>query len=306
MNSNAKMLRLTALSAFIFILPNQSKADCFELQEQARAAQAKDDLSLMKSIFDKAFVDPACSDDYRLVLGRAVSREIEKRVEAAIEKGEPPSRHERALEEVSRYAKSWRALAQLGDISKDRKDFAKAAGYYQESLAAIQDETATPKAPPPAVIEIVFKSAEEMRLAADSFVAAPVTRAGEAGGLAATSLRGFVPTKVALPIEFKYDSTEFTPKGEAAVRELLSMLRQRNGAAASLIGHTDSRGRLDYNIDLSERRAIAVAAYLRRAGYNGPLSVIGRGPTDPMKLDDPARYTPEELHQINRRVELSR
>lgn len=303
---NLRSLRLITPIAFLLLWPGQSKADCMAMQELARQAQAQGDLAAMKSIFDNTFVDSSCNDDYQLLLGRAIGRAIEKKVEAAVANGEALSSYDNALIEVSRYTNSWRALAQRGDIARERKDFTKAAGLYQESLAAIQDEIATPKAPPASVIELIFKAAEEMRLAADVFVQAPVTRAGEASGLAALSVRGFVPTKVALPIEFKYDSTEFTPKGEEAARELLSMLRQRNATAATLIGHTDSRGRLDHNIDLSRRRALAVATYLRHSGYDGTLNVEGRGPTEPMKLDNPTQYTSEQTHQINRRVELLR
>lgn len=281
-------------------------ADCADLQLRAQDLQKANDVGGMKAVFEQALLDSSCSSDYRGQLGRAVVRGVERMVVQGVPTGRPLASFEAELADALRFGSSWRIHAWLGDIARERKDYAKAAASYQESLTVIEDEVATPKPPEPAVIEQIFKQAEESRLLADHFVAPPTTRSGAPGGLASMNVRGFKPTKVALPIEFQYNSVDFTPKGRAAADDLATMLRTQSPSAITLIGHTDSRGSRDYNMSLSQRRADAVAAYLRRNGFTGTIDTGGRGPAEPMVLDDPSRYTSEQIHQINRRVELRR
>lgn len=284
----------------------QALADCAALQQRARDLQQAGDTGGLKAVYEQALLDSSCGNDTRGQLGRAVVRGIERAVVQGVPAGKPLASFEGELADSQRFAASWRVHAWLGDIARERKDYAKAAASYQESLTVIEDEVATPKAPEPAVIEQIFKQAEESRLLADRFVAPPTTRSGAPSGLASANLRGFKPTKVAVPIEFTYDSTEFTPKGRAAADDLAATLRTQSPAAITLVGHTDSRGARDYNMTLSLNRANAVAAHLRRNGYAGTIQTIGLGPTEPMVLDDPTRYAAEQIHQINRRVELRR
>ena len=284
----------------------QALADCSALQQRARDLQQAGDTGGMKVVYEQALLDSSCGNDYRSQLGRAVVRGIERAVVQGVPAGRPLASFEGELADSQRFASSWRIHAWMGDIARERKDYAKAAASYQEALTVIEDEVATPKAPEPAVIEQVFRQAEESRLLADRFVAPPTTRSGTPSGLASVNLRGFKPTKVAVPIEFAYDSTEFTPKGRAAADDLAATLRAQSPATITLVGHTDSRGARDYNMALSLNRANAVAAHLRRGGYTGTIQTIGLGPTEPMVLDDPTRYAAEQIHQINRRVELRR
>ena len=70
---------------------------------------------------------------------------------------------------------------------------------------------------------------------------------------------------VDLRIEFRRDSAEITERAAAQLRELgvaLTSEALRN-AELALYGHTDSSGPADYNRELSERRAKAVAAFLK-------------------------------------------
>jgi len=65
-------------------------------------------------------------------------------------------------------------------------------------------------------------------------------------------------------------------------------------------GHTDAQGSSDYNRDLSERRAAAVAAYLERHGVE-PTRLTSRGYGEDELIDE--RST-DEAHAQNRRVEF--
>lgn len=64
-------------------------------------------------------------------------------------------------------------------------------------------------------------------------------------------------------------------------------------------GHTDSRGAEAYNQDLSERRANAVATYLRDAGVTNTITARGYGESQPVASNDT-----DEGRQQNRRVVL--
>jgi outer membrane protein OmpA-like peptidoglycan-associated protein len=68
-----------------------------------------------------------------------------------------------------------------------------------------------------------------------------------------------------------------------------------------LDGHTDVTGAAQFNFDLGERRAHAVAGFLRDGGVSGDrLEVRSFGPTRPIASND----TPEGRRR-NRRVEIS-
>ena len=68
-------------------------------------------------------------------------------------------------------------------------------------------------------------------------------------------------------------------------------------------GHTDERGKLKYNMRLSQRRAESVVRYLTRKGKvsKDRLVAEGFGPTRPIK----AGATSKEEHAANRRVEFN-
>ncbi len=88
---------------------------------------------------------------------------------------------------------------------------------------------------------------------------------------------------------------------------LLNVARVLNAhpeiAHVQVEGHTDARGRHDYNVDLSQRRAEAVVRFLVRRGDvdESRLTARGFGPDRPVVEN---ASTPEE-HAQNRRVEFN-
>ncbi len=67
-----------------------------------------------------------------------------------------------------------------------------------------------------------------------------------------------------------------------------------------VIGHTDSRGKDNYNLELSKKRASAVRDYLVSKGINGDrITVIGMGERQPIADNQSA-----EGRAKNRRVEI--
>jgi outer membrane protein OmpA-like peptidoglycan-associated protein len=282
-------------------------ADCGALRAAAATAQSAAQTGQLESIYEQVRVEPSCDEAFRTEFGRLVGRTIEREVYAAVNAGQPLAGFEPKLVRSLSYARQWRPLAWLGDITRERRQYEQSCGYYQDALAAIQDETATPKPPPKEVIEKIFHLAEETRLLAKTYVAPPKTRAGTVTGLGAPSVRGFVPHKVAVPVEYEFDSTAFTTKGQAAAEDLASQLRQQTPTQPiTLIGHTDPRGDDAYNRPLSKRRALALRQFLVQSGVQTEIIAEGRGSDEPAAIDDASKYTQDERYQLDRRVEVQR
>ncbi|ERJ19508.1 OmpA family protein [Salinisphaera shabanensis E1L3A] len=63
-------------------------------------------------------------------------------------------------------------------------------------------------------------------------------------------------------IFFNTDSTEVKPESRPTLSEIAKLMAERPSLKLLVVGHTDSRGTFDYNIDLSQRRAEAVVGAL--------------------------------------------
>lgn len=101
---------------------------------------------------------------------------------------------------------------------------------------------------------------------------------------------------------FAFDSAELTDQGKDAIEEYRAKLRPElsEAYAGIIIGHTDSTGNDEYNMDLSKRRAQSVADYLVSTGIDpDKLRVVGRGENDPI-----ASNNSEEGRAQNRRVDI--
>lgn len=270
------------------------------------AAMAPDDLPAWRLLHQQARQDPRCDEALRTWIATRLSGLLTRRGFELNERDAPTAEQRRVLEEALSYRTNWQAAAGLGRLAMTDGDYGEAAARFQAALVSIDDPQETPTAPPPAVIERVVRLAAEARMLADDYVASPVTRAGTPGGLAAPSVRGVALVSIPLPVEFRFDSTEFTAKGISAARDLLSALAAEGAGSITLIGHTDPRGSEAYNLRLSLARAEAVAAFLLAEGYPGRIEVRGEGERHPPVLSDPAAYTEEQRHQLSRRVELVR
>ena len=77
------------------------------------------------------------------------------------------------------------------------------------------------------------------------------------------------PQSSPAPITFVYNDTTFTTDGRRAAELLAKHLISQQPATVSLSGHADERGSDVYNIELSRRRLMVVADYLRDSGFVG-------------------------------------
>ncbi|WGY73620.1 OmpA family protein [Burkholderia cepacia] len=100
---------------------------------------------------------------------------------------------------------------------------------------------------------------------------------------------------------FATDSATLTPAARTSLDALLGRQADRHFLAVTVTGYTDSVGSDAHNLALSQRRADAVASYLREHGLKADsVTATGRGEADPVSTNDTV-----EGRASNRRVEIS-
>ena len=119
---------------------------------------------------------------------------------------------------------------------------------------------------------------------------ATIQRVGE--GIAVTFPSGIL---------FPFNSTEILPAGKSNLQQLASSLEKYPNSDVLIVGHTDSVGTDAYNLDLSQRRALAASAYLQSLSVPASrLRTDGKGKSEPIQPNDT-----EEGRAKNRRVEIA-
>lgn len=108
--------------------------------------------------------------------------------------------------------------------------------------------------------------------------------------------------QVQLYINFAFDSAQLLSEAGPVLNELLAVLRADPNLRLSLVGHTDSIGRPEYNMILSAKRAEAVKFWLIQNGVPAArLETSGRGANEP--ISDNAT---DSGRALNRRVQALR
>lgn len=137
-------------------------------------------------------------------------------------------------------------------------------------------------------LEVVSSEAEEQEL--------EILRADEIGAALDESGAAAI-----YGLEFALDSADLLPASQPVLEEMAALLKSRPGATMLLVGHTDNQGALDYNLDLSRRRADAVRVALEDdfGVIAGRLETHGVGFLAPRASQDS-----DAGRARNRRVEL--
>ncbi|WP_170067688.1 OmpA family protein [Neolewinella xylanilytica] len=94
---------------------------------------------------------------------------------------------------------------------------------------------------------------------------------------------------------FAFEEYELTSEQQSALRVFADSLDRERIASIALIGFTDETGAVDYNMRLSQNRAEAVGAYLRKLGINPALIVIEEGKGE---------IAGQREKKLNRRVDI--
>jgi len=131
------------------------------------------------------------------------------------------------------------------------------------------------------------KQAEEL---AYELPGATVQRIGE--GIAVTFPEGLL---------FGFDSDQVTPAARDNLRKFAASLKKYPNTRTLIVGHTDSYGSAEYNVNLSDRRAVAAANFIAGEGVDRDrIGTAGRGETEPI-----ATNTSDAGRRQNRRVEVA-
>jgi len=130
------------------------------------------------------------------------------------------------------------------------------------------------------------KQAAELK---QSVPGATVTREGEG-----------IIVKFDSGILFDVDKTDLKSAAQTNLQNLGTSLQKNEGTNVLIVGHTDNTGAAAYNLDLSQRRALAVKNYLAANGVDAArLATQGRGASEPI-----ADNQTVDGRAQNRRVEI--
>ncbi|MFA5808068.1 MAG: OmpA family protein, partial [bacterium] len=116
------------------------------------------------------------------------------------------------------------------------------------------------------------------------------------------------PALAALPkpparfiLYFEHDSVDLTVESQALLPKVLGAIRDRAPVDVSVVGHTDTVGKKEYNYGLSLKRARAVASILRGKGVDpSVLDIASHGEENPLVPTGDQVSEPR-----NRRVEIT-
>lgn len=106
-------------------------------------------------------------------------------------------------------------------------------------------------------------------------------------------LAALPPPPQAFVLNFVTGSTDLTPESQQALREVLTLARNRPGGEIMVTGHTDTVGKLEANDQLSLRRAQALRELIIAQGYEASrVESVGRGEREPLvptadEVDEP-------------------
>ncbi|MGM0481156.1 MAG: OmpA family protein [Pseudomonadota bacterium] len=102
-------------------------------------------------------------------------------------------------------------------------------------------------------------------------------------------------------IHFDTNEATIKEKSESTLAEIADLMDQQPELRLNVVGHTDAVGDINYNMDLSRKRAEAVVAFLssQYGVAEGRLKAHGIGPLAPVASNED-----EDGRARNRRVEL--
>jgi len=116
-----------------------------------------------------------------------------------------------------------------------------------------------------------------------------------------------VRSDISLPstLLFAFNSAVLTPTAQSLLNVLIQEIKSRRRSVAEVVGHTDRVGSAAYNLGLSQRRALAVQAYLAAHGFAG-IAARGVGFSQPACPDEylPSGQPNAACMAKDRRVEI--
>lgn len=99
-------------------------------------------------------------------------------------------------------------------------------------------------------------------------------------------------------VNFEYDRATLSAQSRAQIQTNVEWMKANPNMKIQVEGHCDSRGSIEYNLSLGERRAQAVKSYMTSLGIpSSRVSIISYGKEKPLSMGDS-----EADHARNRRA----
>lgn len=129
--------------------------------------------------------------------------------------------------------------------------------------------------------------------ATDSLPAEPETKVEDANLSAGADI-------ATVSVKFAYDDSVISADEKLRLNAVAEQLKKEPQLKIQVLGHTDERGSIEYNLALGERRAVAVKNYLISMGATGEqVSTLSMGEEQPV-----ADGHDESAWSLNRRANL--
>jgi outer membrane protein OmpA-like peptidoglycan-associated protein len=123
----------------------------------------------------------------------------------------------------------------------------------------------------------------------------------QGSGVSVTRIGDNITLNMPGNVTFATDSADLSPAFFDVLNSVTKVMKEYNKTVVEVAGHTDSTGSDSYNQSLSERRAGAVAQYLRSQAIGSErLMTVGMGEARPV-----ADNNSPDGRQANRRVEIT-
>ncbi len=110
------------------------------------------------------------------------------------------------------------------------------------------------------------------------------------------------PPSLSLLIQFDFNSARVRPESQESLDNLAQAMKSTDLQTAkfAIEGHTDLRGRQDYNQRLSQQRAEAVRDYLQQRSVNADrLTASGKGATELANPENPFAAENRRVRVVN-------
>jgi len=110
----------------------------------------------------------------------------------------------------------------------------------------------------------------------------------------------FEPVTLSSDVTFAFDSAELRPGAASELNQVAGTLNNNPEVRVTIAGHTDAVGSNEYNLGLSQDRAVSVANYLMSQGVAADrMRAVGYGEERPVATNET-----DEGRALNRRVEI--
>ncbi len=106
-------------------------------------------------------------------------------------------------------------------------------------------------------------------------------------------------------IYYEYNSSSLTAESRGQLEQILMIMQRNPNVGLEMRSHTDSRGKDEYNMELSEKRAKSAVNYLVNKGISQKrFKAEGFGETLLLNECDDGVNCSDPEHAINRRTEI--